>query len=58
MESWKIFEKLKFDIVALGYDQISLKKSLEDYFVKVGWNPEIKTIKSFEPEKYKSSLII
>jgi len=54
--NWKILEKVKPDVVAIGYDQMSLKESLE----KSGTEPlpEIVVINSHEPEKFKSSLII
>lgn len=57
MESWDVFEKYKPDIIALGYDQNDLKKVLTDYFRKSSWTPEIKNVGSFEPQKYKSSVI-
>ena len=57
MDSWRVFEKCKPDIIALGFDQIDLKKSLEIYLTGIDWTPEIKIINSFKPEKYKSSLI-
>ncbi|MEK7138507.1 MAG: adenylyltransferase/cytidyltransferase family protein [Patescibacteria group bacterium] len=55
--TWQIFEKVKPEVIALGYDQISLRESLEEYFSKSYWQLEIKNISSFSPEKYKSSLI-
>ena len=52
---WKILEKVRPDVVAIGYDQMSLKKSLENS--NVAHKPEIVIIESYKPEIYKSSLI-
>lgn len=55
--SWKIIEKFKPDIIALGYDQKDLALNLEEYLSAVDFpRPKIKFIKSFNPKIYKSSL--
>ncbi len=55
--SWQVLEKYKPDIIALGYDQIAPKKELERYFEKVKWRPELKVMKRYEPNIYRSSLL-
>ncbi len=55
IESWNVLNKLKPDIVALGYDQkalyVSLKPLAKTYEFK------IKRIKSYMPKKFHSSII-
>ena len=48
--TWQILEKIEPDVIAVGYDQILLKKSLESYMPKVGWSPEIRVIGFHEPK--------
>jgi FAD synthetase len=52
--TWGILEKLEPDVIAVGYDQILLKKGLESYLPKVGQNPEIRVIGVHEPKNSRS----
>lgn len=54
-DKYKIIEEIKPDIICLGYDQVHFVDGLKDYLK----NKKIKVIriKSFNPEKYKSSLL-
>jgi FAD synthetase len=52
--TWGILEKLEPDVIAVGYDQILLKKGLESYLPKVGWDPEIRVIGVHEPKNSRS----
>jgi cytidyltransferase-like protein len=68
--SWKILKKYKPDIIALGYDQLELRASLEEFLEKTytevetgeGWQtnpkkPKIVMLSPYKPDKYKSSLM-
>jgi len=57
LNNWGILEKYQPDIIAIGYDQARLKTALENHFKKTSKKIELKVISSFEPHKYKSSLI-
>ena len=54
---WEVIKTYKPDIVALGYDQQSLKESLESRIGDFDPQPKIVVIEPFEPEKYHSSLL-
>ena len=56
-DKYKIIEKYKPDIIALGYDQNSFTKNLKQELKKRNLNPKIIRLKSYYPEKYKSSLL-
>ncbi len=43
-EHGEILQKLDPDIIAMGYDQIMLEKSLESYLRQVGLSLEIRVI--------------
>ncbi|MDO8574317.1 MAG: adenylyltransferase/cytidyltransferase family protein [bacterium] len=55
--TWKVLDKHKPDIIAIGYDQTELEKALADYIQKKGLKIKLKVIPSFKPHRYKSSLI-
>ncbi len=55
--SWDIVKELHPDIIAVGYDQKEMKKSLENSIEDFNWFIEIETISPHEPEKYHSSII-
>ena len=44
------------DILCLGYDQKVDLEELRESLNKIGLKPEIKRMKPFKPEKYKSSI--
>lgn len=55
-DKYAIIEKLKPDIICLGYDQDSFTANLKEELNKRGLNIEVIRIKeSFKPEIYKSS---
>ena len=45
------------DIIALGYDQSALKEDIKKNMKKIGYQPEIRVMKSFEGNTYHSSLL-
>ncbi len=55
IESWNVLQKLKPDIIALGYDQKALYTSLRPLTKTYGF--KIKKIKSYMPKKFHSSII-
>lgn len=54
---WKVIEEIKPQIIALGYDQDSYTEGLEKGLKEKGMNVEIVRLGSYNPEKYKSSLL-
>ena len=52
--SWEVLEQCRPDVVAIGYDQTRLKKSLESHLEKLPWTPEIRVM-GFHPPKDASS---
>lgn len=42
-------------MIAIGYDQNILKENLERNKDKLGYEPELKVMEAFEPNKYHSS---
>lgn len=47
--AWKIFERIRPDIIALGYDQIELRRSLKIFFESQPWRPKFEFIESLDP---------
>ena len=56
-DKWKVIEEIKPDIIALGCDQNSYTKGLKKGMKDRGLNVKIIRLKSYKPEKYKSSLM-
>ena len=56
-DKWKVIELIKPEIIALGYDQNSYTKGLETGMKDRGLKIRIVRLESFNPEKYKSSLL-
>ncbi len=54
-DPYKIVKQEKPDIIALGYDQNSYTEELEDKIKEFGFKTKTVRLKSFKPEKYKSS---
>jgi len=52
---WGVIQRHQPDVVALGYDQAALKVDLEGHLKNSRLQPELIILKSFEPNKYKSS---
>ena len=46
--NWEIVKMRKPDVIALGYDQHTLRESLEDHLKDLGYKPEIKIMHSYE----------
>ena len=55
--SWNVIKKNKPDIVALGYDQKDLKKSLKKFISENKLKIKIKTISPHKPKKFHSSIL-
>ena len=56
-DPYKIIEKIKPDVICLGYDQNSYTNNLEKELKKRNLSCQVVRLKSFKPEKYKSSKI-
>ncbi len=46
--TWEVVKKHKPDIIAIGYDQYTLRKDLESHLDDLGFTPEIKVMHSYE----------
>lgn len=57
LSTWEVVKKYKPDIVACGYDQKALKEDLERNLKRLGVKPEIKVMKSYEPNIYHSTIL-
>ena len=55
ISTWKILERAKPDVVALGYDQIQLKDDLERHFKSLAKKPTIVLLSPYEPETHHNS---
>jgi cytidyltransferase-like protein len=53
--TWGVVQKHQPDVIALGYDQASLKVDLEEHLKHSSSKLELVILKSFEPNTYKSS---
>jgi len=53
----KIVQRLKPDVICLGYDQRVFIRHLKKKLAKRGLRPTIIRLKAFKPHKYKSSLL-
>jgi FAD synthetase len=56
-DKYKIIEKYKPDIIALGYDQVSFTKNLGKELKKRKLKTKIIKLKPYKAHKYKSSLL-
>lgn len=57
IKTWGIVKKHRPDIIVFGYDQVDLKKALEEKLPEFDWPVEIKTAGPHEPDKFHSSLM-
>lgn len=55
--TYQIIADVQPDIIALGYDQLALKTDLERFFKQEKLSIPLVVIPSFEPTRYKSSLL-
>ena len=54
-DPYKVLERVKPDVVCLGYDQNSFTGNLESELKKRHLHPKIVKLKPYRPEQYKSS---
>lgn len=55
---YRIFETVQPDVILLGYDQRELRKDIERYYALNSTRSiPLVTLESFQPERYKSSLL-
>jgi len=54
---YRIINKIKPNIIALGYDQKINLTELKTKLKKYGLTPQIKKLKPYQPNKYKTSII-
>lgn len=52
--TWEIVKRRRPDIIVCGYDQQSLKENLEEHFDKIGYEPRIVVLSSYEPNTPKT----
>ncbi len=57
IETWGVVRQHRPEVIALGYDQVQLADSLRSHLDEFDWHPEVKVMKSFEPNVYHSSLL-
>lgn len=55
--SWHILDKVKPDVIVLGYDQKGLEKDLARHMKERNINIKIFVVAPFEPNKYHSRLL-
>lgn len=56
-DKYAVVKEFRPDVICLGYDQMHFTDSLEKKIEEFGFNTKIIRLKSFHPEKYKSSLL-
>lgn len=54
---WEVIGKCRPDVIVLGYDQEGLREDLERYLRRSGLGIGVRVMKSFEPERYHSSIL-
>lgn len=57
VSKYDVIKEIKPDIICLGYDQIYFTDKLEEQIKGMGLKIEIKRLKAYKPEIYKSSII-
>lgn len=55
--AWRIVAQHRPDVIALGYDQRSLKENLEAHIGEFHWRPVIVSMHAFEPDTLHSSIL-
>ncbi len=55
--TWEVIQLYHPDVIALGYDQKELLKSLESHLETARRRPEIVIMSAHEPDKYHSNII-
>lgn len=56
-DKYKVIEKYRPNIIALGYDQMVFTQQLHKLLIKLHLNTEIVRLEPYQPDVYKSSLI-
>ena len=56
-DKYAAIKKYKPDLIALGYDQTHFTENLRQEFKKLKLGIKIVRLKSFKPEKYKTSIL-
>lgn len=56
-DKYQVIRKHKPNVIALGYDQMVFTHQLKHLLIKEQLNTEIKRLKPYQPDIYKSSLI-
>lgn len=56
-DKYKVIQKFRPDIIALGYDQFAFTYRLEKFLIDEKMNTKIERLKPYRPEIYKSSII-
>jgi len=56
-DPYQIIERVKPDVIALGYDQATYTENLEQKLKNRNLNCQIVRLKPHHPEKYKSSIL-
>ncbi|MBI3626658.1 lysine--tRNA ligase [Candidatus Uhrbacteria bacterium] len=54
---YQMLERIRPDVICLGYDQVAFTEKLPDMLKKFGIKAQVVRLKSTTPEKYKSSKI-
>lgn len=57
LSAWEVVQKYQPEIIAVGYDQATLREDLEKHLDRLGVKPEIKVMSAYEPDIYHSSKI-
>jgi len=57
IETWRAIQEYRPEIIALGYDQTQLAEALLSHIGEFDWHPEIKIMRSHEPNVYHSSIL-
>jgi len=57
-DKFKAIREIKPDVIALGYDQTFFVSEIEKFVVENGLKITLVRLKAFEPEKYKSSILM
>ncbi len=55
--TWEIVKRHRPQVIALGYDQVSMLEDLKTHIAEFDWRPELVVMSAFEPNKYKSTLL-
>lgn len=57
INSWNILKAIKPDIVAIGYDQIEMEKSLRKFIKENSLDIELAVLESYKPSELHNSIL-